>query len=373
MNLARLEDWLKGRSGALRLALRTTLAGLITFGVAHLFQLPQAYWAVLTSVIIMQASVGGSLKASLDRLLGTFVGAVWGATVTLAIPHRDILSLGLALAVALAPLALVAALKPSYLVAPVTAIIVLLGTTGVQLGPVRYAIDRVLEIGLGCVVGFAVSLLILPARAHGLLAEAAGQVLLALRDLVDLLLQDLPQTPDHTAVAATHLRLSKALSGVEGLVDEVRRERNNRLTDAPDPEPAARTLRRLRHDLTAVGRAVTESLPHPACLYLEEATGDLRRGISDYLSGSAASFSDRRAPPSLESVDKALLAFHDSMERLRQSGALRELSAEVVARVFGLAFALQQLRGDLGDLADRIMERAEIRIGHGLSERGRVT
>lgn len=224
-----------------------------------------------------------SIAPIIGRLLGTFAAAVWGASVTLAIPHRDILSLGLALAVALAPLALVAALKPSYRVAPVTAIIVLLSTTGVQLGSVRYAVDRVLEIGLGCVVGFAVSLLILPARAHRLLAEAAGQVLLALRDLLNLLLQDLPRTPDRTAVAATHLRLSRALSGVEGLVDEVRRERNNRLTDAPDPEPAARTLRRLRHDLTAVGRAVTESLPHPACLYLEEATGGLRRGISDYL------------------------------------------------------------------------------------------
>jgi uncharacterized membrane protein YccC len=92
---------------------------------------------VLTSVIIMQASVGGSLKASIDRLLGTFAGAVWGARVTLTIPRRDILSLGLALAVALAPLALVAALNPNYRVAPVTATIVLLSATGVQFGPVR--------------------------------------------------------------------------------------------------------------------------------------------------------------------------------------------------------------------------------------------
>src|SRR2546427_5723582 len=44
-------------------------------------------------------------------------------------------------------LGLVAALKPNYRVAPVTAIIVLLSTTGVQLGPPRYAIDRVSEIG----------------------------------------------------------------------------------------------------------------------------------------------------------------------------------------------------------------------------------
>jgi uncharacterized membrane protein YgaE (UPF0421/DUF939 family) len=91
---------------------------------------------VLTSVIIMQTSVGGSLKASIDRLLGSFTGAVWGARVTLTSPYRDILGLGLALAVALAALALTT-LNLNYRVAPVIAIVVLLSTTAVQFGPVR--------------------------------------------------------------------------------------------------------------------------------------------------------------------------------------------------------------------------------------------
>jgi len=359
MKLRRITDWLQGQRAAIRLALRTMLAGLITFTLAHLLELPQGYWAVLTSVIVMQASVGGSLKAGLDRMLGTVAGAIWGVSVTLAIPHHDTLTLGLTLAVTLTPLALVAALKSNYRVAPVTAIIVLLSTTGVQLGPVRYAIDRVLEIGLGCLVGFAVSLLVLPARAHGLLAEAAEEVILALRDLLELLLQETTRSPDGTALAATHLRLSQALSHVEGLVDEVKRERANRLTDTPDAEPFARNLRRLRHDLTAIGRTVTEPLPQPARQYLEEAMGDLRLAISDYLVGSAASIRGRRVPPSLESVDKALLAFRDSMDRLRQSGTLRDLGIDEVEQVFSLAFAVQQLRGDLGDLADRVAEHAK--------------
>jgi uncharacterized membrane protein YccC len=358
MKLRRVMDWLQGRSGVLRLVLRTTLAGLITFTLSHLFELPHSYWAVLTSVIIMQESVGGSLKATLDRMLGTVTGAIWGVSVTLAIPHPETLMLGLTLAVALAPLALLAALRPSYRVAPVTAIIVLLTTAGVEVAPVRYAVDRVLEIGLGCLVGFAVSLLVLPARAHGLLAEAAAEVILALRDLLDLLLQDMTRSPDGTALAAVHLRLNRALSRVEGLVDEVKRERANRLTDAPDAEPFARNLRRLRHDLTAIGRTATEPLPQPAYQYLAKAMGDLRLVISHYLAGSAASVGGRRAPPSLESVDKALLAFRDSMGRLRQAGSLRELAIEELERVLSLAFALQQLRGNLGDLADRIAEHA---------------
>jgi uncharacterized membrane protein YccC len=352
--LRHLTDWLQGRSSELRLALRTTLAALLTFAVGHLLQLPQAYWAVLTSVIVMQASVGGSLKAGLDRMLGTVAGAIWGVGVTLAIPHRDVPALGLTLAVALAPLALVAALEPSYRVAPVTAIIVLLSTTGAQLGPVHYAVDRVLEIALGCVIGFAVSLLVLPARADALLAESAVEVVLTLRDLLELLLAGLGRRPEATAVAATHLRLNHALSRVEGHVDEVKRERTHRLTDTPDPEPLARTLRRLRHDLIAIDRALTGPVPPPARLHLADATGDLGRAVADSLAGYAASVGGRRPAPSLEAVDEALLGFRTSMVRLRQSGALRELGIDDVERVFSLAFALQQLRGDLGDLADWI-------------------
>src|SRR5262245_56274056 len=243
MKRRRIRDGLQGRSSVLRLVLRTTLAGLMTFTLTYLLALPHAYWAVLTSVIIMQESVGGSLKATLDRMLGTVAGAIWGVSVTLMIPHRDTLTLGLTLAVALAPLALLAALKPSYRVAPVTAVIVLLTTVGVQVAPMRYAVDRVLEIGLGCLVGFAVSLLVLPARAHRLLAEAAAEVILALRDLLELLLRDMTRRPDGTGLAATHLRLNQALSRVEGFVDEAKRERANRLTDAPDAEPVARNLR----------------------------------------------------------------------------------------------------------------------------------
>jgi uncharacterized membrane protein YccC len=71
MQIKALGGFMERRGGELRLALRTTLAGLITFALAELLNLPQGYWAVLTSVIIMQGSVGGSLKAGIDRLIGS--------------------------------------------------------------------------------------------------------------------------------------------------------------------------------------------------------------------------------------------------------------------------------------------------------------
>ena len=283
------------RGGELRLALRTTLAGLITFALAELLNLPQGYWAVLTSVIIMQGSVGGSLKAGIDRLIGSFAGAIWGVAVTLAIPHHGIPALGLALVVALGPLALVSALKPSFRIAPVTAIIVLLSTSSLQADPVPYAVDRVLEIGLGCIIGLAVSLLILPGRAARLLAEAAAVVLRGFAELVELLLRDVATPLDRPASLAIHGRLRRAMTRVETLAGEAKHERVNRLSDAPDPEPVLRNLRRLNHDLTAVGRAVMSAMPAQGRQHLgepRECAAPCHRRISD---GSGRRFRHRQA------------------------------------------------------------------------------
>src|SRR3954468_24472766 len=96
-------DWLTGRQLEARLTLRMSAAGLISYALAHLLGLTGDYWAVLTTVIVMQASVGGSLKATIDRFLGTIGGAAWGAAVTLMLPRTDVWSTGVALAVALVP------------------------------------------------------------------------------------------------------------------------------------------------------------------------------------------------------------------------------------------------------------------------------
>ena len=49
-----------------------TVAGLLGYVLAESFA--QDYWVVFLAIIIVQASVGGSIKAT-DRLIGT-IGAV---------------------------------------------------------------------------------------------------------------------------------------------------------------------------------------------------------------------------------------------------------------------------------------------------------
>src|SRR4051812_29799579 len=146
------------RRAEIRHGLRIAIAGVLSFALAHALGLPQGYWAVFTAVLVVQGSVGGSWKASVDRLIGTLLGAVYGAVIATAVPHDDVLLLGAALAISLTPLALLAALYPSYRVAPLTAVILLLGSAGTTEGPFIAALLRTVEVSLGGFVGMAVSL-----------------------------------------------------------------------------------------------------------------------------------------------------------------------------------------------------------------------
>src|SRR5215468_10351859 len=120
---------LSRRRAELRHGLRIAAAGLVSYALANALNLPQSYWAVFTAVLVVQGSVGGSWKASIDRLFGTLLGAVYGAAIATVVPHENPVMVGVALAISLTPLALLAASNASFRVAPITAVILLLGSS----------------------------------------------------------------------------------------------------------------------------------------------------------------------------------------------------------------------------------------------------
>jgi uncharacterized membrane protein YccC len=354
----RLAGWLGRRRAELRLALRVTVAGVSTYALATALGLPQGYWAVFTSVIIIQASVGGSLKATVDRLIGTISGGAYGAIVATLIPHTQPVTLGVALAVALAPLAILSALNAAFRVAPVTAIIVLLGAVGQHTGPVMSALERVMEISLGSFVGLAVTLLVLPARAHGVLTTAAGRTLDLLAQLMPLLLAGLTERCDVAAIQDLLDKVRVAMTRLETATDEAIRERRSHLTDEPDPEPFLRTLLRLRHDLVMIRRATTEPLPEPIRTRLAPALADVSAAAASFQRDTGVALAERRAAPPLDAVEAAFHGFSEALMALRGEGLIRALPVDDVGRLYAFSFGLEQLRQHFGDLFNRTAESA---------------
>jgi uncharacterized membrane protein YccC len=144
--------WLPRHRVRLWLALRMIVSAGIAYVLAEALHLSQGYWAVLTTIIVTQNSVGGSLKAAMDRLIGSVCGALVGAVAAFLLPAHTPVALGIALLAAVAPLALLTAYSPDFRIAPITAIIVLMSSGAATLGPLGYAVDRLLEITLGSVM-----------------------------------------------------------------------------------------------------------------------------------------------------------------------------------------------------------------------------
>lgn len=352
--------FLRRHVAEMRQALRVVIAVVLTFAVVKIFGLPQGWWAVITALLVVQASVGGSLKAALDRLLGTLAGAFYGALVAIVIPPASDIGLATAIALAILPLAFLAAVNPIFRVAPVTAIIVMLPVYGAPSDPLVSATDRVLEIIIGNIVALAVTLVFLPTRAHGQLREAAARVARLNADLMERLIDGLTRNQGRQSVPPLHARIRAALKQAETAAEEAARERRMRVSDDPDPEPVVRTLYRLRHDLVMVGRAAAKPLPAATLAELGPFLSTAHQDASALLRGISASLIARTNAPPLDAYQASVRALAQAVERL--TDAPQRLPHEEAARLFTLRFALEQLGDDMRDLAARTNELAKKKL-----------
>jgi uncharacterized membrane protein YccC len=349
--------WLVRHRPELKLALRMVAAGLITYVIAHLFALAQGYWAVLTAVIVMQASVGGSLKAIVDRLAGTIGGAAWGVAVAITLPHTEPVSTLIALAAALVPLSILVGFRPAYRVAPVTAIIVLLLGPGHGSEVVRSGLSRVGEIGLGAIIALAVAL-VSPSRAEGVLLEAARDALAAMAELVHLLFGGIAADLDEAAAQRLHDRIRAAIEAAQSAAGEAARERASHVSDALDPTPVPRTLRRLSNDLAMVGRALVGALPPPLAEELAASAAGTATSLAGIFREIGTALVAHIPPPSPDDLARRLADCETIVARLHVAGLKPGVAEADAGRIFGLAFALEQLRRNLDELCSRARERA---------------
>ena len=340
----------------LRLALRMTVSSFSAFAITTALGFEQGYWSALTALIVTQTSVGGSLKVAVDRLLASLCGAIYGAAVAVILPHHSFWSVDLALLVAVAPLAVLAAFKSRFRVAPITSIIVLCSTTASTMGPVGYATERVIEIALGCVIGFMVSSILVPAHAYNLVLEAAAKTTALLAQQLKAL--DRAVTDPIPSLSELHAKARKALNNLETLADEVARERRNRLSDEPDPEPLYRTLRRLRHDIGSLARVLSDPLPDVVQGHFSQPWLLCTQAAAVTLVELGEALVRREPATDLNDFTLAIANFKKAVDEMRVLGATRELAGDAVARVFGVVFVLEQLRINLEDLGSRTAEFA---------------
>ena len=353
-----LHSLLASRRTQLRQCVRVTASAVLTLLVGQWLNVPLVLWSVLTAIIVTQTSVGRSLKATLDYFIGTLGGAIYAGAVAALVPHAGNPMLFGVLAVAIGPLALLAAVNSSFSVAPATAAIVVLAPGFAHSTPIESAFFRLIEVALGAGIGLLVSLTVLPARAQAFAIEAAATTLDLVARALEELLAGFTATLAPETIRPIQERIGKAIAQLDAIHAEARRERMTQLGDAPDPGPLARTLLRLRHDLVIVGRAAVEPLPQTLQGRLAPLLARLGAAAAAYLRESAAALTHRALPPPLDAAEAAFAAYAAEIADIRREGLMRALPGDALERLFTLGFALEELHQHLLDLERWVTEWA---------------
>lgn len=132
----------------LRRFARTLISCVLSYGVAKLATLPELYWAVITTLIVVtQPSLNQALNTGRDQIIGAVTGGVVGVVGLFAI-LRGAPPL-IVFAIAILPLAALAAWRPTLRLACVTLVVVVLVPASGMGSPFERPIDRVLEILIG--------------------------------------------------------------------------------------------------------------------------------------------------------------------------------------------------------------------------------
>jgi uncharacterized membrane protein YgaE (UPF0421/DUF939 family) len=83
MKTEKLGEWFVAKSDPLSVAhtAQTAIAVVLSLVIARLFRLPEAYWAPMSTLIVMQSTFDAALPISMQYFAGTAVGAAAGAVI----------------------------------------------------------------------------------------------------------------------------------------------------------------------------------------------------------------------------------------------------------------------------------------------------
>jgi uncharacterized membrane protein YgaE (UPF0421/DUF939 family) len=134
--------WDKKNLPSITPGIRTAVAATASVVIARFVQMPEAYWAAIASLVVMQSTLGATLTLSIGRIVATAVGSSVGALEANYFFLVGRLSIASRLE------------KTAYHYASITLTIIVLIPRSAA--PWIIALNRFLEVSIGIIVALAV-------------------------------------------------------------------------------------------------------------------------------------------------------------------------------------------------------------------------
>lgn len=318
------------RAAEIRSALQMAIGATAALYLATALNLQYPFWSVISAIVVIQSSVSGAvLNVARDRAAGTVTGALVGAAAAFLRPP-GFEGMAAAIGLTAAGLAFFGAGRPWLKIAPVTAAIVIAGGVGDE-GPAALAIERVMEILVGTVVGVAAILALFPNHARQAFRLQSQDAAREASAILALVLKGDPANDAELSRRHTGLKqkLDRLADAAKNVIDLAGPQR-----EAADRAALVRAFWRVRSDIVILGRG----------FQVEGAASRLSPWARDV----------QRAVQGLEALSQGHPA--EPMGPVDPSLALSPASVESDAARGAAAIGLDHLHRDLDDLAARFVD-----------------
>jgi uncharacterized membrane protein YccC len=181
--LVRMRSLLTSDSVALQEAIRTAAGMGLAIVAAMVLSVDHGYWVAITTIVVLRAGVGGTLLIAVLQVAGVLIGFAL-STLILAVADVDAVLLGVLILAMFAFAFSARALGPATMIAAMTVMLVM----GLNLAaPVGWEIGavRLMDVGIGALIGLAAAVLMWPQGARSLLARVASQAIRATSATLD--------------------------------------------------------------------------------------------------------------------------------------------------------------------------------------------
>ena len=152
-------------------SIKVGLAAVLAYVMALVAGMEHSLWAPMSAIIVMQVHMAASLEISLMRLLGTTAGALLGLLAVLALPS-DAWSQMVALLLVCSICAFMELWEQRFRMAGMTAVLIIFMGGQVESEAMRFAWDRILEMGMGILSSLLVSAMLWPMSLSSQLNQA---------------------------------------------------------------------------------------------------------------------------------------------------------------------------------------------------------
>ena len=133
-------------------AAQTTVAVMVSYLIARLFRLPEAYWSPIATLIVLQSTLKAALPVFVRYFAGTAAGAAIGAVMDIYL-RGSLWAFGLAILVVGMLCAMLRIDRSAYRYACITLVIVLLPSRSTSAWLIAF--HRFFEVSIGLTVGLA--------------------------------------------------------------------------------------------------------------------------------------------------------------------------------------------------------------------------